>query len=48
MIEVGQRDDLTLFLSSATFLREDENYFETIEQIEEVLDDEFEMVIIKQ
>lgn len=48
MIEVGQRDDGTLFLSEATFLRDEENYFETIEQIEELLDDNFEMVIIKQ
>ncbi len=48
MIEVGQRDDGTLFLSEATFLRDEENYFETIEQIEELLDDKFEMVIIKQ
>lgn len=48
MVEVGQRDDGTLFLSEATFLRDEENYFETIEQIEELLDDNFEMVIIKQ
>ncbi len=48
MIEVGQRDDGTLFLSQATFLRDEENNFETIEQIEELLDDNFEMVITKQ
>ena len=47
-IEVGQRDDGTLFLSEATFLKDEENYFETIEQIEDLLNDEFEMVIIKQ
>jgi len=48
MIEVGQHDDGTLFLSSATFLKDEENHFETIEQIELLLGDEFEMVIIKQ
>ena len=48
MIEVGQFDNGILFLSSATFLRDEENYFETIEQIEDLLNDEFEMVIIKQ
>lgn len=48
MVEVGQRDDGTLFLSKATFLTDEENYFENIEQIELLLGDNFEMVITKQ
>ena len=48
MIEVGQQDDGTLFLSQATFLRDEENHFETIEQIELLLGDNFEMVVVKQ
>ena len=48
MIEVGQQDDGTLFLSQATFLKDEENHFETIEQIELLLGDKFEMVITRQ
>jgi len=48
MIEVGQYDDGTLFLSQATFLRDEENHFEDIEQIELLLGDKFEMVVVKQ
>ena len=48
MIEVGQYDDGTLFLSNATFLRDEENHFESIEQIELLLGDKFEMVVVKQ
>jgi hypothetical protein len=44
-ITVGQRDDGSLFLSGAIFLTEEENRFITIEQIEELLDDEFELIV---
>lgn len=48
MIEVGQRDDGSLFLSNATFLKDEENKFEAIENIELLLGDKFEMVVLKQ
>lgn len=44
-ITVAQNDDTSLFLPNAAFLSRQENQFETIEQIEEFLDDELEMII---
>ena len=44
-ITVGQREDSSLFLSNASFLKDEENRFESIEQIEAFLGDELEMII---
>jgi len=45
MIVVGQREDTTLYLDDATFLSDAQNRFQTIEQIEEYLDEKLEMII---
>ena len=45
-ITVGERDDtMELYLPNADFLTDEQNRFNSIEEIEELLDDEFEMII---
>lgn len=45
-ITVAQNDDTTLYLPNAgSILSRQENQFESIEQIEEFLDDELEMIV---
>ena len=45
MIIIGQREDSSLYLDDATFLSDTQNHFDTIEQIEEYLNEELEMII---
>jgi len=45
VITIGEREDGTLFIGRGDmFLDEEENRFNTVEEIESYLDDEFEMI----
>lgn len=47
-LTIAQNDDATFSLPTAELLNRQENQFNTIEEIEEFLDDELEMIIRRQ